>query len=166
MPSQANESQQAPLNPLDLGGFHLQVGNPLLRLVHIKRGDEVQQEGHEPPFHLTLGVSRLAAGRIVVDLTLKSEDSGMLEFEIGYRLAIEVVPDQDQKESFEYDRVLRDIAARIGPVVLYPYLRETLSSFSLKAGLTPLVLPVMNVGTLFDPETIELPPVDEETSAE
>lgn len=46
---------------------------------------------------------------------------------------------------------LSEVAVRVGPVVVYPYLRETLSTLSTRAGMAPIVLPVMNVGAVFDP---------------
>lgn len=106
---------------------------------------------------LHLRVQRPKVDTVAVELVVESGESDGADFSISCRVAITVEPTSD--DELDHDAVLRGVAARIGPVVVYPYIREFLSTLSQRSGMQPIVLPVMNIGLMFDPESVELPPV-------
>lgn len=154
MPSPANET----VKPLDLGGFQLQVSSPEIWRLNFERHDEFEG-GTDAKFRLDLLVYRPAEDRVLVELVAESDEASTATFNVSYRTTLTVQPEPGKAGELDYDEVLKNIASQIGPVVVYPYIRETISSVSAKSGLKPIVLPVMNVGAMFDPASLVLPPV-------
>jgi preprotein translocase subunit SecB len=151
-------------SPFNLGGFSLRLGIPEIRRALFERiADQVEGEA-EYEYRLDLSVNRSGRNRVVVELTAESHDSNAVEFRVTCRLGMEVHPVEEADQDFDYDTVLRDVSVRIGPVVAYPYIRELISNLSQRSGIDPVVLPVMNMGAVFDPASMVLPPFTQPSS--
>ncbi len=111
-----------------------------------------------PPLLFGLALSRFALNTLGVELSVEIKDFAPLQIVAAYRcvFAIDV-----EGELGDIDQELRTVAAQIGPNALYPFLREVITSTVAKAGLPPLVPPVVNFRGVFSPEEVVLPPVSE-----
>ncbi len=144
-------------DPIDLGDFRLMISDPELLRITFERNleSEVQSNQGEPAdtsdveFRLGFGAARTGDNAVTIELSVTTADGSPISFDITYRLTLTVEPIADDKP-IGLEKVLPEVAARVGPVVMYPYIRETLASLSAKAGRKPFVLPVMNVGAIFE----------------
>lgn len=109
-------------------------------------------------------LARLASNRIGTELSLRFSDDSYKNVSIGYRIecTIDLTPDGGAS----LDEALKVAAAQIGPAALYPYIRETLGTLSLKAGGRPVVLPVVSFRNTFELAKVELPQYSSDESAE
>lgn len=76
-----------------------------------------------------------------------------LEGHTSYRIMFELLEGSPEAES--PDRAIRELAARVAPVTLFPYIREAFGSAAMRCGVQ-FTLPFQNVGTLFSPEEITM----------
>ena len=151
----------------DVGGIRIRASHPQLRQVQFEVLPTADPESADNAMSLGLGVDRLGQWAVGIELTAQSEDDSPVVFSIAYRVVLTVEPVGNSGPDIDSDTTLKEVSARLGPVILYPYVRETLSSLSVKAGRKPLVLPVINAGMAFDPGEVELPPApDVEPAAE
>lgn len=86
-----------------------------------------------------------------------------LEARASFRMVFALEPDSPEAQDAE--KAFRLMAARLAPQAIYPFVREALASTALRAQLLGLVLPVTNVGGLFNADEIEIPPVEDEEDA-
>lgn len=128
---------------------------PLMRSFSFRyEGEDHLPERVPLEFEWALEVYRAAVFSIGVDLTLRvraDRVAGETTYRLGFRLV------EGSPEASDPDRALRSLAARAAPVTLYPYMRETFNSAAMRCGI-PFVLPFQNVGALFSPEEVEVPP--------
>lgn len=108
----------------------------------------------------SLRATRLKNHRLGVEFGLRMGEEGLIDLEIEYRLVFELT--QSPEDDAERDSDYRSIAARLAPTIALPYIRETIQSVTGKASSTPIVLPVLNIGAAFSPESVELEVEDEE----
>lgn len=87
-----------------------------------------------------------------------------LEASAWFRMIVTLRP--ESPEAADPDRAFRQLAARVGPVAMYPFIREAIASAAMKAQLPGLVLPIANVGGLFDEDEITIPPPDADGDAD
>lgn len=97
--------------------------------------------------NFTIGVKRVSETVIHVELTALSVDDPQAEFAVTARVEIEV---QTELEGRELDKELAAIASRVGPVIVFPYIRELIADLSRRSGIVPITLPVINIGAMFD----------------
>jgi preprotein translocase subunit SecB len=111
-----------------------------------------EDDGFDADTQFGLTARRLNRGELGVELELKVTVPEVFESAVSYRMQFSFDPDEiDEMET------CRAIAARVAPIVSYPYIREVLSSLAMRAGSpVPFTLPVLNVGAMFDPESIEI----------
>jgi preprotein translocase subunit SecB len=119
------------------------------------------EEGADIDYRWELEIHRFGLLSVGVEFTVGVEAPN-LEGQTVYRLVFELL--EGSPEAEQPDRALRELAARAGPVTLFPYVRETFSSAASRCGLR-FVLPFQNVGTLFSADEIELPAVEESDMA-
>lgn len=86
-----------------------------------------------------------------VEFGTRFKTDGGLVVEIIYRMQFGRGP--GASEQYEAEAFAQQVAARIAPVVAFPFVRETLSTLTGKSS-EAVLLPIMNIGTLFDPETV------------
>lgn len=142
-------------DPTHIGDVKINVTAPeLLRVVFERlapgdlESDPADQQ--EVQFRLGFEATRIADDAVSVELSAESREGMAVKFEVAFKATLSVVPSQEGS-SLDMAAKLSEVAVRVGPVVVYPYLRETLSTLSTRAGMAPIVLPVMNVGAVFDP---------------
>jgi preprotein translocase subunit SecB len=147
----------------DIEGFRIAVGPP--RLVTLEFRAEPHESEPESSFQMHLHAERTAEDTVkaVMKLEVSTEDDSVAIL-VQYAVPVRVIP-SDVSEDFNYELHLKDVVARVGPVVLYPYIRETVSSLTQKALLPPVILPVLNMGVIFDVDEVNLPPFNAEDTA-
>lgn len=103
-------------------------------------------------------VKRLGPNAVGVRLTARTSAATGLSLEVTAQTALNLVVPRG--EELDVDAHLAQIAGQLGPVVIYPYLREFIADVTRRAGLEPLTLPIVQVGRLFtvEPDEIQLKP--------
>jgi len=132
-----------------------QIQAMVLRKAVFELLGKLPHEASESPtanFALTIG--RPSADALIVELGLSLDHKEVLRSEVVYA-GQWVSTDGGEAMS---DQDLKYFAAKVAPSILYPFLRETLASLSVKAGLPPLVLPVVNFERVFNPADVAVPP--------
>jgi hypothetical protein len=109
-----------------------------------------------------LKLNRLSASSILAELSIELKDSPIVRMSGSYRAVFEVIMANASQE--EIDQELQLIASNLVAPTLYPFVRETFLSTVVKAGLRPLVLPIVSFRDVFS--TVELPPVAAEEEIE
>lgn len=107
-----------------------------------------------PPIVFGLGLNRISPTSLGVELSLELNDFKPLSLRVTYRAVFEIA---DDKSPAEIEQQLRFVAAQIAPTVLYPFIRETVLTTALKAGLPPVLPPIVNFRSVFDPAQVTLP---------
>lgn len=148
-----------PEDPTDLGGFQVVFSVPETWRCNFerkagKKAPAAPDDEREDTFKLSLGLNRLEDAEVLIELVAEG-DIATSEFLVATRVAMRL----NVKDGADVDveAELAEASRRIGPVVLYPYVRETVTELFRRAGLAPLVLPVMNVGSIFGEEDVPLP---------
>lgn len=120
------------------------------RLGPLSPGDDAALEAN---FSLQLG--RPTEHSLSVDLSVEVEHPGVMKASVTYTAVFaqtSFLPgDRDPAE------VWTQFAARNAPLVLYPYVRETMTMLTTKSGLPPFVPPILDFSRVFDPAVIQLP---------
>lgn len=142
-------------DPTHVGDVKINVTAPELLRVMFERpapGDAESDpaDQQEVQFRLGFGAARIADDAVSIELSAESREGMAVKFEVAFRTTLSILPTQEGS-SLDWAATLSEVAVRVGPVVVFPYLRETLSALSTRAGMAPIVLPVMNVGAVFDP---------------
>lgn len=121
----------------------------------------------EEPLNVEFGLSlhRFGALELGVEFSVEIKEVPDLTARVAFRMIFSLV--EGSPEASNPELALRLVAARMAPVAMYPFMREALASVSQKALLEPLLLPVRNIGAMWDPEGIVLPaPADTPAGAE
>lgn len=116
-------------------------------------GDALPDEPLNVEFGLNL--HRFGALELGVEFSVEIKDVPDLAARVAFRMIYSLV--EGSPEASDPDLAFRLVAARMAPVAMYPFMREALVSVSQKALLEPLLLPVRNIGALWDPGAIALP---------
>ncbi len=107
-----------------------------------------------------LSIHRFAHLTAGVEFSASIVDVPELRLSATYRMVFTLAP--ESPEAQQPETAFQQIAARLAPLAMYPFLRETLASAAMKAGLPPIILPIQNVGALFKADDIEVSPPPEE----
>jgi preprotein translocase subunit SecB len=107
-----------------------------------------------PPLLFGLGLNRISSHSLGVELSVEIKDFAPLSLRATYRAVFELADTVDPEA---VDSQLRFVAAQLGPSALYPFIRETVVTTAQKAGLPPLLPPIVNFRSVFDPNQISLP---------
>jgi hypothetical protein len=109
----------------------------------------------EAPVQFSLVAHRPSKSHIIVEFGLKIHDAEMMKMNVVYRARFRR---SDLPETLaERDEYWRIVCAKLAPIVMYPYIRETVHSLTSKSGLPNAILPVLNVGAIVEPASINLP---------
>lgn len=122
--------------------------------------DNIPEQWVNLPFAFRLGLARPEAKRLDIELLTEIKETPGLRVSVTYRATFEIDASDTGPEALE--RELRIIAANIAPSALFPFIRETIATASIKAGLPPLLPPIINFQNLFDPDTVELPSLQQD----
>jgi preprotein translocase subunit SecB len=110
------------------------------------------------PLSLGLGLSRPSHDHLIVELSVEV-DTQQARFVVAYRSEWEI---EDYITFSDTEGTMRSIAGQLGPSALYPFIREAVTSASIKSGLPPITLPVINFREFFNLEDIQIPSWQEE----
>ena len=139
----------------------------LKHTVFQRLGDRPKAGSPPPEVNFGLGARFLPAGELLVELTVELSHEDVVEATVTY-LGVFSREEGEEPEPVEKLREeWRFFAAKVAPTVLYPYVRETLTTLALKSGLPALVVPIVNFAGVFDPadmalEVLEDPPEEED----
>lgn len=145
--------------PIALAQFRVQVDDVFL--VHARFLDPtVPSEPTVPvprenPVNLSLAFHRHAIDKLTVAL------SATAGFEQPYRLEVIYAGTfslSDEVPSDEVEESWRRCAAQVAPLVLYPFIRETMANLSSRSRAEAFILPIIAFQGL-DPDTVRIPKV-------
>jgi hypothetical protein len=142
-------------NSRTMWGSGVRIGGPNLHTLRFSWGGTEPPELTTSEVEYTLGLHRFGRSEIGVEFGIRIEGVPDLEAEVSYRMIVSLKDGSSEAEN--PDTALRQIAARLAPVAIYPFLREGLASVATRAGIRDLILPIQNVGALFSPDEISLP---------
>lgn len=132
---------------LDVRSFRLD------HLLFDRRGRPPEAK-HQVDIQVGLGVVPPERDTILVRLEMKVRDESFMRIETAW------VVELCKTSSFEFngteEEAWRHIAARLAPVLLYPFVRETIVSTLKKAGLDEPIPPILDFRQVFDPDSISL----------
>jgi hypothetical protein len=145
------------------GGITIESAAPQLWSVLFAREDDVEVvPGNEEEFNLrfALALSRPHARTVTLELTGILEGLPWIKERtvlVGYRMFF-VVRGMIADEPLE--ALIRDLATRIGPSTIFPFIRETVHNLTGKTG-NPIMLPMLSWTDRFD--HVDVPPPAGET---
>lgn len=123
-----------------------------LQELNFKRLEGAPPKGpHETPVEFTLAVGEPSSGALPIQLTVQMEEKDAFRVLVTYSVVIQQLQEVPEEEREQTWRVL---AARIAPTVMYPYIRETISSLVQKAAFPSFIAPIINFAKLIPPEEI------------
>lgn len=147
-----------PTAPLRLGNFRVRLRNAYL--VHALFADtqspyvQPAAPANEVPVELRIGLFRPSQTLLTVAVTVTVQLEEPFEVQATYAGEFEL--DEDVAED-DQERTLQICAAQLAPLVLYPYLRETVMNLTSRARGDTAVLPILSFATT-NPEDIKIPP--------
>lgn len=155
MPSPASKP-----TPGEVQGWSIDPGTVELVGLKFNRIDLLEgvSEAPDEPVNIDFEFSanRVGSNHLAVVLEVKVYAPGTLEVNVqaGTVLTVEHPEEPAEVVDEEYAK----IAAQIGPVILYPYVRELIADLSRRTGKGTLTLPIYQVGTIFEvrPEEVRL----------
>jgi hypothetical protein len=106
-----------------------------------------------------LGVQRFDELSIGVQFGAELMDIPDLKAIVIYRMMFRIK--DTAPEAADPEAAFRPAIARLAPLAMLPFVRETLVSVFQRALLPSHVLPITYVGGMWSPESIELPPPPE-----
>lgn len=120
-------------------------------VVFHRRGKPTAGE-HDIESEVSLGVSEPQGDRLTVRLSYRMIDPGVMDIDVAYAVVLR------RTGSFKFDgdelTAWRHVAARLAPVIVYPFVRETIATTLQKAGLEGPMPPILDFRQVFDPENI------------
>jgi len=145
-------------NPIILTAYRVQLEE--VYLLHARYLDtvspqltEVPELPDEFPVNLSLAFDRATWNRLSVALTVDLAISRPLRIEVSYAGVFVLQPEVRRRDA---DSVFRKAAAEVAPVVLYPYIRETISNLTLRGRSGGIVVPILGFTPITE-QNIEIP---------
>ncbi len=160
--------QATSADPGRVGAWKIDPGTVELIDLSFKRLDIVldKKDVGEAGVAFDFNALRPAPDQVAVMLSLEvvEPDVAVIQVQAGTILTVTFpeIPPENTEEA------LADMAAQIGPVVIYPYLRELVADLTRRAGFKALTLPIYQIGSYFsiDPVTLKLEAASETPSDE
>lgn len=116
--------------------------------------DLLDPSNTQPILTFGIGLNRFSRERIGVEFQMEVSVQSLLTINIAYRAIFDFEMEGASDE--EIEREMRSIS-RIGAQTLYPFIRESVVSLLQKAGMPPLVPPLINFQEMFNPDEIDIP---------
>lgn len=128
-----------------------------LRFSRTEAHDEAhdEPEAQKSPLSFNLGFARPARDQLGVEFTVELSHEGAADILVTYRADFKLEPEEGQ--DVDYDAAFRQIGGSVAPAAIYPFMREVVASAASRAGLPPILLPVINFRHFFKPEDISVP---------
>lgn len=125
--------------------------------IFIKREANAQpDDAPGPALSFSLGLTRLALEAIGIEFTLEIDGLAGTEIKVVYRAQLAVEAEGMPSDKLENE--LRQAVSYLAPAVLYPYMRETISTAVLKAGMKQIMPPIVNFREIFVDTEVAMPP--------
>lgn len=143
--------------PGKVGGWRIDPGEVQLIELTLRRLDipPESEANAEREVNFELTAIRATIDKIGVVLGLKVLEPGLADITVRAGTILTVtLPDETQ----DREQQLADIAAQMGPIIIYPYLRELVADLTRRTGTRALTLPIYQIGTFFKlgPKDIKL----------
>jgi len=106
--------------------------------------------------NFSLSITRFPERKLGVELSAIVEDPPRLKIVATFRTVFEIVA--EASDAVDEEKIWRAVGALIAPGMMYPFIREMITSATQKAGLPAIVPPLVVFANVFDPNTINLPP--------
>lgn len=133
---------------------------PQLHTLEFRRESQEDSTSTEYETEFILGLNRFGFLRLGVEFGVTVEGIEGLHAQTTFRMVFTLKP--ESPEAKDPVKAFQGVAARLAPVAMYPWVRETLASIAMKAGVPNLVLPIRNVGGLWNPAEIEIPDAEDD----
>lgn len=151
-----------------VGDRQIDVSNIEVISLHFDRlegSDAPELVGKETPSDVTFHFQAARKkNQVRVTLTVEVAAKPIASIKASARTTLTVKTINGSSEVGQEE--LAEIAARMGPVAIYPYLREVVADTTRRAGLEPLTLPIYQIGTFFQAASEDLestPDLDRKT---
>jgi len=133
------------------------VAGPELRILEVRKDDGAQEipEGFQVEFKLDLGLNRLGANVLGIELSMQIVNVPGVSIHVVYRSVFEI--ENPPAEPKALDGALRQIGGRVAPSLMYPFIREAIVSSLQRALLPTFVPPIVNFATVFDVANLTVP---------
>lgn len=124
----------------------VQIEAIVLRRTEFQRADVISDERGEVSVQLDLrsAIDEDRPDRLIVELTANLEEPDTWRGAVQY-VGLFVYTGEFTDDVTPED-IWPEVARRLGPVVLYPYVRETASMLLNKAGVSNIIPPVIDFG--------------------
>lgn len=140
----------------ELPGISMQLKSVVLQRMTFERlGKRPREAETGLEVRFSLSTRRPTEATLQVRLTLQLVHSEVFEGAVSYIGTFTRTGEPDANGEGQ----LRYFAAKVAPTILYPYIRETVTSVVVKSGLPALMLPIINFADVFDLDDVELAPV-------
>lgn len=137
------------------------VAGPELTEISFRKLDNLTEGDSELGFRFNLGLTRFTQSDLGVELSMDLDNAPQLTARIAYRAIFRIMSTPTESDAEE--RYLRRLGARVAPAVIYPFIRETFVAIFQKALFPPMVPPIINFETVFDLDSVQVPPVPEKS---
>lgn len=122
-----------------------------------RKAEPTEEVSHElSRLEFKVNLTRFPGHRLLVELAMSIEQIPGLEARAAFRSLFEI--GSASMDAAQEEENIRLVGARLGPAVMFPFIREMVVSATQKAGIPPLVPPIINFTTIFDPAQVNVPP--------
>lgn len=108
---------------------------------------------------LSLRATRPSETDLIAQLSFQVDAPGAMHARITYGARFRRAVSDPQAS----DEFWQQVAARLAPIVVYPYVRALLGFMTAQTPFATVTLPIMNIGGVIDPNTVTIQPVEAET---
>lgn len=146
-------------SPVLLSGFQVQIED--VYLLHARYLDtesprlpQAPDQPEEIPVILSMAFDRPAWNRLSVALSVDLEMARPCRIEVSYAGVFALQRGVKQADA---DDVLRRAATHLAPLVLYPYVREMITSLSQRSRVGGIIVPILGFDALTE-DVVDIPP--------
>lgn len=102
------------------------------------------------PADVNFALGVLRSGPMSIGVRLSAEFDNPGEAALKVTALTELTLEAEDLTESEADQQLAAIASQLGPVVLYPYIREYVADLTRRSGIKPVTLPILQIGRMFN----------------
>lgn len=140
------------------------VQAPQMWEVHLERTDaEAVPAGESGALAFELGFLRGPDNDVGVQLTVTVRDVPGAIISAAFRATFRLETTEGEAD---VETRMKMVAGHVAPSVIYPYIREAISTVAQRAGLRSVTLPIINFSTFFSLDEIDFPPAPTEAPSE
>lgn len=163
MPSPASKA-----TPGQVGNWSIDPGTVELMGLEFMRldlqADNVGSPEDPVGIEMQFSTARASSNQVAVALEVRAQAPTTVE--VAVKAGTILTIDHADEPPSELDEEFAKIAAQMGPVILYPYIRELIADLTRRSGKGTITLPIYQVGTLFQVNPDEIRWVDDRQPTE